>query len=496
MGMVTQYQQGGGGGQNCVRYEDPWEVSIVQDQGTVLTSAKLGRSLLGPVSAHSAHSLVETFAAERDLDLISDDCDATDEASSQSLLSYRQSQGLGFVDVFGLKDLAPQKFRNTASSASMEVYSVIRLVRNGNRKLEPKRAWSDTLLTPAKRVEPVRTSASSPSEYMWRDQAGSERSLLQPPRKLHLSVYETRFFSDHKLGDLELPLSSLTDERALRDWLPLSSDKGAAWFVHVQLQLRFLLMAIDSDKDNHDNNGELDPADADSLSGGLRRYQKKGNNIKSKNKGMGGGLSFPDIKSKLSRKKKEQKKKDKEIEQQSLSQQQGVDGNGNGSSDKSSSSGVVSGFNNSTNNTSPTNNNNNINSNINANSNKNVSGKSTDHNMNNNTTTSATATTAVTSLSLVAAAPSITGSPSISNTTTSTTSTTRPLHIDPTMSISTAASVSSVTTTSSSTSGGVGVGVGVGVGGASSQSPGMVSAVKTRFRPSAISRLEELGDFF
>ena len=107
----------------------------------------------------------------------------------------------------------------------------------------------------------------------------SDRALLQPPRKLQLSVYETRyylvshsifsnniilettsrFFSDHKLGDLDLSLSSLTDERcvtnkstsmfttfyfskwlqitlysfltcsALRDWLPLSSDKGTAW---------------------------------------------------------------------------------------------------------------------------------------------------------------------------------------------------------------------------------------------------------------------------
>jgi hypothetical protein len=33
--------------------------------------------------------------------------------------------------------------------------------------------------------------------------------------------------------------------RPFRDWLPLSSDRGGTWFVHLQLQLRFLLMAIE-----------------------------------------------------------------------------------------------------------------------------------------------------------------------------------------------------------------------------------------------------------
>ena len=56
------------------------------------------------------------------------------------------------VDVFGLKDLAPQKFRSTGSAASMEVYSVVRLVRNGVKRSEGRKAWADTMFTPAKKV--------------------------------------------------------------------------------------------------------------------------------------------------------------------------------------------------------------------------------------------------------------------------------------------------------------------------------------------------------
>ena len=76
-----------------------------------------------------------------------------------------------------------------------------------------------------------------------------QKLLRQPPRKLQLSVYETRsLFGDQKLGDLELPLSALTDDRPFREWLPLTSEKGSAWFIRIQLQLRFLLMAHDADR--------------------------------------------------------------------------------------------------------------------------------------------------------------------------------------------------------------------------------------------------------
>lgn len=33
--------------------------------------------------------------------------------------------------------------------------------------------------------------------------------------------------------------------RSFRDWLPLSSEKGCTWFVHLQLQMKFTLMSIE-----------------------------------------------------------------------------------------------------------------------------------------------------------------------------------------------------------------------------------------------------------
>ena len=38
---------------------------------------------------------------------------------------------------------------------------------------------------------------------------------------------------------------STSPYRAFRDWLPLANERGGTWFVHLQLQLRFLLMAVE-----------------------------------------------------------------------------------------------------------------------------------------------------------------------------------------------------------------------------------------------------------
>jgi hypothetical protein len=173
------------------------------------------------------------------------------------------------IDTFALKDLSPHKYLSGVASTPIEVYAVARLVRSGGRKTETK-ALTDTLVTPARKIEANKQDVTSqPSEYSWREQGvlrfplpdtvlaigpfteGGDKNIRQPPRKLQLSVYETRsFFSDQKLGELELPLSGLSDERPFRDWLPLSSEKGAAWFVHVQMQLRFVLMTKDEYRDS------------------------------------------------------------------------------------------------------------------------------------------------------------------------------------------------------------------------------------------------------
>jgi hypothetical protein len=313
--------------QHFFRYIDPWEVSIVTDQSTVLSSARLGRGWYGPVSSFSATSLIDTVGrymrlqnqgkdggfmrlweilrAEAWLVMsISTTHEQGEREAGGPIVTEMTSSALGAsdpyhsclarhlyrnalfsrlcmphrfvavlqVDTFALKDLSPQKFMSGVASTPIEVYAILRLVRSSGKwkASEHRRTLADTIVTPARKIEPNKQLvASQPSEYAWREQAvmrfplpdrvlaigpfveGGERNLRQPPRKLQLAVYETRsFFSDTKLGELELPLSGLSDDRPFRDWLPLSNEKGAAWFVHVQMQLRFLLMTKDSNRDS------------------------------------------------------------------------------------------------------------------------------------------------------------------------------------------------------------------------------------------------------
>lgn len=313
--------------QHFFRYIDPWEVSIVTDQSTVLSSARLGRGWYGPVSAFSATSLIDTVGRYMRLQnqgkdggfiklweslraeawlvmTISTTHEQGEREAGGPIITELTSSALGAsdpyhsclarhlyrnalfsricmphrfvavlqVDTFALKDLSPQKFMAGVASAPIEVYAILRLVRSSGKwkASEHRRTLADTIVTPARKIEPNKQLVTSqPSEYAWREQAvmrfplpdrvlsigpfveGGERNLRQPPRKLQIAVYETRsFFSDTKLGELELPLSGLSDDRPFRDWLPLSNEKGAAWFVHVQMQLRFLLMTKDSNRDS------------------------------------------------------------------------------------------------------------------------------------------------------------------------------------------------------------------------------------------------------
>lgn len=312
--------------QHFFRYIDPWEVSIVTDQSTVLSSARLGRGWYGPVSALSATSLIDTVGRYMRLQnqgkdggfmklweslraeawLVMSISTAHEQGERESggpVIAELSSSALGAsdpyhsclarhlyrnalfsrlcmphrfvavlqVDTFALKDLSPQKFMAGVASTPIEVYAILRLVRSTGKwkASEHRRTLADTIVTPARKIEPNKQLvASQPSEYAWREQAvmrfplpdrvlaigpfveGGEKNLRQPPRKLQIAVYETRsFFSDTKLGEVELPLSVLSDDRPFRDWLPLSNEKGAAWFVHVQMQLRFLLMTKDSNRD-------------------------------------------------------------------------------------------------------------------------------------------------------------------------------------------------------------------------------------------------------
>jgi hypothetical protein len=60
---------------------------------------------------------------------------------------------------------------------------------------------------------PGSASASGTASASASHLSGSGSSLHAPPRRLLLSLYERTFFSDNKMGDLDLPLTALTDDR-------------------------------------------------------------------------------------------------------------------------------------------------------------------------------------------------------------------------------------------------------------------------------------------
>ena len=73
-----------------------------------------------------------------------------------------------------------------------------------------------------------------------------DTDCVTPPKNLQISIFERTFFSDNKLGDIDLPLSNLTEDKPFREWLPLSTDRGGAWFVNLQAQIHFNLMTVDA----------------------------------------------------------------------------------------------------------------------------------------------------------------------------------------------------------------------------------------------------------
>eukprot|EP01034_Spumella_vulgaris_P032932 gene32932-40651_t len=147
------------------------------------------------------------------------------------------------------------------------------------------------------------TSISNSLDYVWREQAIFRHALpegllspylprpselgLQPPGsnngssattiptlnlnlytpfdRVAVSVYERSFFSDHKLGEVEISLSELTDKKVIRDWFPLVSpaDKTISWLVYLQIKLRFQLMTVDTATAPHSSSAVRVPVDGE-----------------------------------------------------------------------------------------------------------------------------------------------------------------------------------------------------------------------------------------
>jgi hypothetical protein len=172
------------------------------------------------------------------------------------------------IDVYGLKEVGTSKDFNHNNAATMDVYAAIRLgkeplhKRTSNEKnanVGTGRCQLDgTAVTSIRKALLVRGDVSRASrgvEYTWREQANlryplpdvSSDDILNPPMRIHVAIYERSFFSDTKLGELDLPMAALTDEKLFKEWIPLTSDKGGSFFIHLQAQLKFHIMEMVTD---------------------------------------------------------------------------------------------------------------------------------------------------------------------------------------------------------------------------------------------------------
>jgi len=158
------------------------------------------------------------------------------------------------VELLDLKKLAP-----TPSPNKMEVYAVLRLQRRGSSVvLSNKTRTLDSIMIQPKKIVTDSNSQSTPwggkaafrfalpEAYLRLEGAADYRHVVNrgAPKVLHICVYSKHFIMDSCLGDVEIPLTAITDNNHLDEWLPLRCEKGTSWFMHVKLKLRFVLMSV------------------------------------------------------------------------------------------------------------------------------------------------------------------------------------------------------------------------------------------------------------
>jgi hypothetical protein len=196
------------------------------------------------------------------------------------------------VKILGLRDVNVQKHRGLVPSGSIELFSMMTLTRTaschpsraeqlaiqsqaqgstflnvlGQDFTDVKKHGLNTIISQAVKVDPfVGGHDSQSSEYPWKDSVmfrfplpenilslDSEEDyqtfLKSPPKIIKVTVFERTFFSDNKLGEISLPLSTITSETVFKEWLPLSQKdkaaKSSSWFLHIQASLKFCLMSL------------------------------------------------------------------------------------------------------------------------------------------------------------------------------------------------------------------------------------------------------------
>ncbi len=228
---------------------------------------------------------------------------------SRCLMSHRFVAVVN-VKILGLKDHTAQKHKGLIQAGPMELYSVATLCRSSkfalNKRIDSRdsnkgvdvannivsisslgssdisKYGINTVVNNAVKVEPfagkehyteypwkeatifrfplpehvlflhddniTNTSSSSTSSSSFKeDDDEYEIFFKSPPKLVKLSVYERTFFSDNKLGDIQLPLSTIGEDTVFKEWIPLShtsTNRSQAWFLHVQVEVNYALMSL------------------------------------------------------------------------------------------------------------------------------------------------------------------------------------------------------------------------------------------------------------
>lgn len=200
--------------------------------------------------------------------------------------------GIVTVKILGLRDVNVQKHRGLIPSGPIELFSMMTLTRTaschpsraeqlaiqsqaqgstflnvlGQDFTDVKKHGLNTIISQAVKVDPfVGGHDSQSSEYPWKDsvifrfplpenilsldfEEDYQMFMKSPPKIIRVTVFERTFFSDNKLGEISLPLSTVSSETVFKEWLPLSQKdkavKSSSWFLHIQASLKFCLMSL------------------------------------------------------------------------------------------------------------------------------------------------------------------------------------------------------------------------------------------------------------
>jgi len=160
------------------------------------------------------------------------------------------------VELLDLKNL------NTSGGASLSVFALLRLKRQGSSApLTHKARTLDSATTlPVKIVKSSGPNAPASWGSLVRfrfplpedvncdgTSFDEDREALfkGPPCTLQLSIYEKKFMSDFSLGEADVKLDALTSGGQMEEWVPLRSPKrGINWFTRIRLTFRFELMCL------------------------------------------------------------------------------------------------------------------------------------------------------------------------------------------------------------------------------------------------------------